>query len=102
VNILARVRVVLLGRELSALRRADHADRDVAETNIDMMRRMVKRAQRIAELQIAISGLCGAEAEATDSFMSPTIPTGIGIVTQGEYKKFREDCPTLPEKRHDI
>jgi hypothetical protein len=100
VSILGRIRTMLDQRELAAIKRDDHAERDQAQTTDDMMNRMVTRAQRIVELEHAIAKNNGtaSESESEDSFLghsfSAELPSNFGIPTPEECKREGIKWPT--------
>jgi len=79
-NILDRVRVALLRRELATLRAADRVERDQAQTTDDMMRHVVKRAARIVELQNRVRAIEGEDE--FDIEDDTQIPSDMGIPTE--------------------
>ena len=96
-NILGRIRKVLLQRELSALKQEGRAERDQAQTTDDMMNNMVARAQRIVELEHAIGVIDRDHDEGDDSCPShdfwSALPSDFGVPTKEECEKARAQCP---------
>jgi hypothetical protein len=99
-KILSRIRTMLDQRELAAIKRDDHAERDQAQTTDDMMDNMVTRAQRIVELEHSIEKNNGtaSEIESEDSFLghsfSAELPSNFGIPTPSECKREGIKWPT--------
>lgn len=77
-NILDRIRVAFLRRELVALESADRAARDQAQTTGDMMEAIVERASKIVALQNRIAVLTGDVDDDEDIDFGPRLPSSMG------------------------
>jgi len=84
VNVVDRIRVSFLRRELSQLQGIDREDRNATETMADMMQRVADRAERIVYLMNRIRELEGEPEEAQDTDFDPRTPSSLFIPTRGE------------------
>lgn len=79
-TILDRIRVAFLRRELAALKSADRASRNAAQTTHDMMIQIIEDTTRIVELENRIRALEGVEDdEFEDDESTQRIPSSLFI-----------------------
>ena len=92
-NILDRIRVALMRREVASLRAVDRAERNQVRTTINMMLHMVERTTRIVELENRIREIEGTndESDIADSQFDSRLPSKFGVPTKGEANRLKQE-----------